>query len=207
MTRSSHCIRSTTLATLASLLLAGVSLAQDRNNNFLDNLFNRGEQPSTQRQVPPREAAQADPSELSVRLDRLENALRQLTGTIEQLQYRNQQLEMQVQQLRGGSAPGQVPGQVPGAIPGAPARPGNRSDVFDPSQRPNAPGAPRVLGNVAAIAALEPNVQAGGPPIGAPGGRDAGAPLDLSTLAGNANAQVTQPGPIANAAPMQRIAK
>ena len=205
MTRSSHCIRSTTLATLTSLLLVGVGLAQDRNNNFLDNLFNRGEQPSTQRQVPPREAAQADPSELSVRLDRLENALRQLTGTIEQLQYRNQQLEMQVQQLRGGSAPGQMPGAIPGAPANTapPAKPGNRSDVFDPSQRPNAPGAPRVLGNMAAIAAPEPNVQAGGPPIGAPGGRDAGAPLDLSSLAGNANAQVTQPGPMTNAAPMQ----
>ena len=209
MTRSSHCIRSTTLATLASLLLAGVGLAQDRNNNFLDNLFNRGEQPSTQRQVPPREAAQADPSELSVRLDRLENALRQLTGTIEQLQYRNQQLEMQVQQLRGGQVPGQAPGVNPGGIPGAPAgaqpvlRPGNRSDVFDPAQRPNAPGAPRVLGNLAEIAAPEPNAQYSGPPIGAPGGRDAGAPLDLSTLAGNANTQVTQPAPMASAAPVQ----
>ena len=209
MTRSSHCLFGAALATLASLLLAGGGLAQERNNNFLDNLFNRGEQPSQQCQAPPREAAQADPSELSVRLDRLENALRQLTGTIEQLQYRNQQLEMQVQQLRGGQAPGQAPGVNPGGIPGAPAgaqpapRPGNRSDVFDPAQRPNAPGAPRVLGNLAEIAAPEPNAQNGGPSIGAPGGRDAGAPLDLSMLAGNANAQVTQPVPMASAAPVQ----
>ena len=210
------------LAALPVLLLASTALAQDRNGNFLDNLFNRGEpsQPrGEQRQAPPREAAQPDPSDLSVRIDRLENALRQLTGTIEQLQYQNQQLQMQVQQLRGGPAPGVVtpgvatPGVAPNAgpsaapnvgtgVPGAlqPPRPGNRSDVFDPSQRPNAPGAPRALGNPAAIMAPEPNVTPGQiqnsnnePPIGAPGGRDAGAPLDLSTLAGNPPVQQTAP--------------
>src|SRR5664279_2407843 len=169
-------IRSATLAACA-LLMAGTAMAQDRSSSpgLFDNLFNRGE-PSQQRQEEPRQgpsraqprgdAAQADPGDLSVRLDRMENALRQLTGTIEQLQYQNQQLQMQVQQLRGAPAPGVVtpgvatPGVAPGVapnvgtgVPGAlqPPRPGNRSDVFDPSQRPNAPGAPRVLGNTAAI--------------------------------------------------------
>jgi tol-pal system protein YbgF len=206
------------LAALPVLFLAGSAKAQDRNGNFLDNLFNRGEpqaQPRGEpRQAPPREAAQPDPSDVSVRIDRLENALRQLTGTIEQLQYQNQQLQMQVQQLRGSPTPGVVtpgvaPPMAPGAtpnvgtgVPGAlqPPRPGNRSDVFDPSQRPNAPGAPRVLGNTAAIMTPEQNITPGqvqnsnnDPPVGAPGGRDAGAPLDLSTLSGNPPIPPTAP--------------
>jgi cell division protein FtsB len=35
-------------------------------------------------------------------LDRLEAAIRQLTGSMEQLQYRNQQLEQQVRRLQEG---------------------------------------------------------------------------------------------------------
>jgi tol-pal system protein YbgF len=117
----------------------------------------------------------------------MENALRQLTGTIEQLQYRNQQLEMQIQQLgaRNGVAPApQAAPMSPGSTPPAAANPGRRSDIFDPSQNPSAPGAPRTLGNQAVIAAPEP-MQDNAPPVGAPGGRAAGAPLDLSTMTGN----------------------
>src|SRR5262249_53109807 len=40
----------------------------------------------------PNRVAQGPNSELIVRLDRLETQIRQLTGVIEQLQYRNQQL-------------------------------------------------------------------------------------------------------------------
>ena len=51
---------------------------------------------------------------------------------------------------------------------------GRRGDAFDPSQNPNAPGAPRALGGgqlpVPAEAA-----------VGAPGGRGAGEPLDLGS--------------------------
>ena len=51
--------------------------------------------------------AQMTESELVMRLNRLENQVRQLTGQIEQLQYRNQQLE---QQLRGAQpAPAPAP--------------------------------------------------------------------------------------------------
>src|SRR5471030_372135 len=114
MTRSQKPIRLAALAALPMLLLASASLAQEQRSSpgLFDNLFNRGEQPSQQRQAPPREAAQADPSDLTVRLDRMENALRQLTGTVEQLQFQNQQLQMQVQQLnaRGAAVPGAVPG-------------------------------------------------------------------------------------------------
>jgi tol-pal system protein YbgF len=181
------------LAALSLLLPASSALAQDQRGpgNFLDNLFNRGEPSSQSRDSgqpgPSGRGAQSDPGDLSVRLDRMENALRQLTGTIEQLQYRNQQLEMQIQQLgaRGGAVPPPQAAPVgPGSVPPAASNPGRRSDVFDPSQNPSAPGAPRTLGNQAVIAAPE-RIQDNAPPVGAPGGRAAGAPLDLSTLAGN----------------------
>jgi tol-pal system protein YbgF len=192
------------LAALSVLLLTSSALAQERNSsgNFLDNLLGRGETPAQSRQTtqpaPSGRVAQADPGELSVRLDRMENALRQLTGTIEQLQYRNQQLETQLKRMqddteyrfqqlgaKGGIAPpAQAAPVAPGSMPPPTATPGRRSDVFDPAQHPNAPGAPRTLGNQAVIAAPE-QAQDNGAPVGAPGGRAAGAPLDLSTIAGN----------------------
>jgi tol-pal system protein YbgF len=115
--------------------------------------------------------------------------------------------EYRFQQLGAKSAPAGAPtGAPPRAMPqSAPltappaTTPGRRSDLFDPSQHPNAPGAPRVLGNETAMAPQAANA-ANEPPIGAPGGRAAGAPLDLSTLAGNAPAQPEVP--MANAAPM-----
>jgi tol-pal system protein YbgF len=193
MTRQRSSTRTAVLAAISVLLLTGSAPAQDqRGGNFLDNLFSRGEQPQPRQSAQGSRAAQSDPSDLSVRLDRMEGALRQLTGTIEQLQYRNQQLESQLKRMqddteyrfqqmgsRGGSAP--PPQMTPSGQGNAPMAPpaGRRSDVFDPTQNPNAPGAPRTLGKEAVIAAPEP-VE---PPVGAPGGRSAGAPLDLSTLA------------------------
>jgi tol-pal system protein YbgF len=67
------------------------------------------------------------------------------------------------------------------------AVPGRRGDVFDPAQNPNAAGAPRMLGNPGQAAPIE-NV-ANAPNIGAPGGREAGAPLDLQTLSNNPELQ------------------
>ncbi len=198
----------TVFMALAALLFCSLppAAAQERQPGFLDNLFNRGE---TQNAPAPQgrggaaaQADAADPADLTVRLDRLESALRQLTGTIEQLQYRNQQLEQQVRAMQQGGAaaagaapppaaatPAFPPRATPpgGPSPVAPATPGRRSDVFDPSQQPAAPGAPRALGslssNGAAVAGGAPS--ANDQPVGAPGGRDAGAPLDLSTLSGN----------------------
>ncbi|MEP7029745.1 MAG: tol-pal system protein YbgF [Pseudolabrys sp.] len=227
MTYRTCFIASATFAALAGLLLAGPAMAQDRNNgNFLDNLFSRGEskQPEGQSEVEVRrsgqaaqggQVAQSDPADLTVRIDRIENALRQLTGTLEQLQYRNQQLEMQLKRMqddtefrlqqlgsKGNPNPGAIPGGGASPNMAPPARPpGNRSDVFDPSRRPNAPGAPRTLGNGAVIAAPEQtanNEQPIGAQIGAPGGRAAGAPLDLSTPGALASAQ---PGAMASAGP------
>jgi tol-pal system protein YbgF len=158
-----------------------------------------------------------------MRIQRLENQLRQLTGQNEELQYRNRQLEERLRQLQGG-APGAPPtgqpsvaavppaqtgpgyGQSQGGYQGGypppqpnyqqpQARPtyqqpqiaspapivqepqapggGRRGDAFDPSQNPSAPGAPQALGGgrlpIPADSA-----------VGAPGGRAAGEPLDLS---------------------------
>jgi tol-pal system protein YbgF len=216
MRSRSSSIRVAALAALPVLLLASTAMAQEqRSGNFLDNLFNRGEQgqPRGQSQVEVRrggqggEVAQADPADLSVRLDRMENSLRQITGTIEQLQYQNQQLQMQLKRLQDDTEYRLQQTAPPQAAPG------RRSDVFDPSQQPNAPGAPRALGN-GSVVAVQPPIAADEPPIGAPGGRAAGAPLDLSTLSGNppeppqvsptAQMPGQTPRPMANAAPVSQ---
>jgi tol-pal system protein YbgF len=140
-----------------------------------------------------------------MRIDRLEAQIRQLTGLVEQLQYRNQQLEGQLrrmqeeteyrfQELRGGAPRGSTPpvrqSNTPAPVgqPAAPPAPGKRGDAFDPSQDPNAPGAPRPLGaatgSVAAAGSVAPApAREADDVLSAPGGRAAGAPLDLSTLA------------------------
>lgn len=55
------------------------------------------------------------------------------------------------------------------------ARGPGRGDAFDPNRNPNAPGVPRVLGSGPAEQSA---------PIGAPGGRDPGEPLNLSNVGG-----------------------
>ncbi len=212
---------------LAVLFCAGSAVAQENERGFLEQLFGNSDRAQ--------EGAPADPSErgganagrlaqssdLAVRLDRLEAHIRQLTGAIEQLQYRNQQLEGQLRRMQQDAeyrVPEGAPRGAPPARPGAvqpmqpqatqpqatqpyspsppPAAPGpRRGDAFDPSLSPNAPGAPRPLGTTAPSAPL---AQSTDPeePVGAPGGRTAGAPLDLSTLTGLAgNADAPPPAP------------
>lgn len=107
-----------------------------------------------------------DASELVVRLNRLENVSRQLSGQIETLQYENRQLKEQLrkfqedvefrfQEGKGSAAAPTRKAPAPAAAPPSAApygtnpgegRPGKRSDAFDPEQNPNAPGAPKPLG-------------------------------------------------------------
>lgn len=93
-------------------------------------------------------AAAQDAAEFVVRLNRLENQSRQMAGQIESLQYENRQLKEQLrkfqedvefrfQESKGGQKP---------AASTPPAKPHKRSDAFDPSQNPDAPGAPQTLG-------------------------------------------------------------
>ncbi|HKC32245.1 MAG TPA: tol-pal system protein YbgF [Xanthobacteraceae bacterium] len=135
--------------------------------------------------------AQTSPSDLLVRLDQLQSEIRQLTGAVEQLQYRNQQLEQLVRRMqdeRAGAPP--RPAATPPTPAGPPAVPARRSDVFDPSQAPNAPGVPRTLGTMStdagAVGTERPPAQvADAAPVGAPNGGQVGAPLDLSTMSAN----------------------
>src|ERR1700737_363720 len=70
------------------------------------------------------------------------------------------------------AAPAPIMQEPPGAPQGR-----RRGDAFDPSQSPNAPGMPRALGGGQLAIPAEA-------PIGAPGGRGAGEPLDLANTGG-----------------------
>jgi tol-pal system protein YbgF len=197
--------------------------------------------------------ALAQDADLELRIQRLENQLRQVTGQNEELQYRNRQLEERLRQL-GAAPPGAPapagapvappaaaqpnvvaapPAQVnpgyrqpaypqqggyqqpqpgyPQAPPAQPAYPqgqpqiaapapimqepaapaaGNRrrGDAFDPSQNPNAPGAPKALGGGQMPIGNEAAV-------GAPGGRVPGEPLDLGNTSPRAPAGAMPPAP------------
>ena len=179
----------------------------------------------------PQAFAQSDDADPEMRVQKLEEQLRQVTGQNEELQHRNRLLEERLRQL--GGAPPPAPGQQPSAAvapsaepapgyspqpsqagyqggtaqpgyrqqpqPGygqpqqgypqqqaypqqgyppqqvatpapiiEPAARGRRGDAFDPTQNPNAPGAPQALGG-------------GRMPMPADGSAGApGAPLDLS---------------------------
>ena len=208
-------------------------------------------------------AAQMSATDAVVRLDQIENQMRMLTGQVEQLQFRNQQLEQQLRRMQednefrfqqqGGNPAGAPPrSAAPSAQPQMQARPqpgvqqaapqvypptasqgaqqpdiysgpspirpvapsARRGDVFDPNDNPNAPGAPRPLGSLAAGQPSAPQTQImTEEAVGARGGREPGSPLDLSTLAGDgARSQGTsapqQRGPnLASAAPAPQTPK
>jgi tol-pal system protein YbgF len=144
--------------------------AQDgeRPAGLLDMIFGgsermageRGAQPQASERVTAERTAQGGPPDLVLRLDRLETQIRQLTGVIEQLQFRNQQLENQLRRMQedgdprgpprpaGQARPQMLPG-APAPVAALPAAP-RRGDAFDPAQHPNAPGAPHTLGSLGA---------------------------------------------------------
>ena len=144
------------VAALAATSFPHEAAQAQADNNFFGNLFKPPGQVRGGNQ--PAEAVEEADS-LVTRIDRLENQLRQMTGQIEQLQFRNQQLEQQLRATQGGT------GAPVGAAPAT--DPARRADVFDPSSQASAPGAPRPLGTTA------------------PSG-PSGAPMDLGTLSGAA---------------------
>jgi tol-pal system protein YbgF len=75
---------------------------------------------------------------------------------------------------------------VPPSVPPAPAR--RRGDAFDPSQNPDAPGAPRALGGGQLPVPAEA-------PVGAPAGRGPGEPLDLANTGAAGNPAGAVPPP------------
>lgn len=175
-------------------------------SGLLERVFGRNARASRAGQpeaggAEPTQVAQAQPAELIVRLERLENQVRQLTGIIEQLQFRNQQLERQLQHasqedesrgtLRTGqprsaglAAPGQTPSTLMAPQPAAPVSPAPEArrptDVFDPAQNPDAPGAPRTLGTLSGGAPVAP----AGPSTVIAADRHSGTPLDLTMATG-----------------------
>lgn len=149
--------------------------------------------------------AQSDDADPEMRIERLENQLRQLTGQNEELQYRNRQLEERLRALEGGAqaAPGQAPAQPNvAAVPPAyrqqqPAQPNyeqpqiaSPAPIVQEAPPPGAPGvrrrgdafdpnqSPNAPGAPRALGGGQQPMQAG-VPTGAPGGRGAGEPLDL----------------------------
>jgi tol-pal system protein YbgF len=169
-------------ALLAGLLLGAPGGAQAQ-------LFNR---------PPAADQGGADQAALVLQIQRLENQIRSLTGQLEEAQFQNRRLEEQVRRLQEASGAGAnepppgraatppqrrsegfdapAPAGSPMPLPGASGGARSRGDAFDPSQSPNAPGAPRVLG------ALERPGLSG--PLGdaadeGPYRADPSAPLDL----------------------------
>ena len=167
------------------------------------------------------QADAADPAESHRAARPLEDALRQLSRTIEQLQYRNQRLERQVRAMQQGGAGAATAAPPPAATTPlsrrAPRRrgqdrcarlkPGRRSDVFDPSQQPPRRPARRARFS-AACRRMAPRIAAARrrPTISrsarARWTHDAARPLDLSTLSSNPPPPVGHgfPAPLAAAA-------
>jgi tol-pal system protein YbgF len=129
-------------------------------------------------------AAAQDAADFVVRMNRLENQVRQMSGQIEQLQFENRQLKDQVRKFqedvefrfqepgaRTTARPAPPPvtalpstsvQTTPAPLPQVPSgRPQRRGDAFDPSVAPNAPGAPMPLGTTPPSAPLPPNAVAG----------------------------------------------
>jgi tol-pal system protein YbgF len=85
--------------------------------------------------------AQDSPTDLVMRIDHLEATIRNLTGNIEQLQYRNQQLEQQIQHLQA---------ELQGGAPAAAAPPLRPTTQYSPP------------------AAVSPQAVAAAPPVALP---------------------------------------
>ncbi len=153
-------------ASLALLLVAPAARAQGFD------FFHR-QSPQSAQMAPPANipgAAGNDANEAAtdvVRLNQLEDELRQANGRIEELENAQHRLEDQLQKFRqdvefrfgersGAASPAPVGAASPPATATeapAPMRP-KRSDAFDPNAEPNAPGAPRQLGTTPPSAPL-----------------------------------------------------
>ncbi len=163
----------------------------------------------------PDEAAQ-----LVVRVNQLEEALRQANGRIEELENAQHRLEEQLQKFRqdvefrfgdrsGGAAPEPDVAEAPLAPgqPAIPARP-RRSDAFDPNADPNAPGAPQPLGTTSPStplvrelsAPLAREAPAAGPPLELGRGPAAIPATTGPTIVGSGVAMLDQPREQFNAA-------
>ena len=178
------------------------------------------------RQVMPPADIPGDPNEaagLVVRINRLEEELRQANGRIEQLENAERRLDEQLQRFRQdvefrfGERPDGGPlvpdaAEPPATVSEAPAplRP-RKSDAFDPDADPNAPGAPQPLGTTAPSAPMVrdqplpsgPLVRESppaGPPLKLGNGPPPPPPTTGPTIVGSGVAMLDQPREQFNAA-------
>ena len=162
----------------AALVVAFASMTAAQAEGF--DLFHRQ---SPQAQLTPpadvQDQGEDQAAALVLRVNRLEEALRQANGRIEQLENANHRLEEALQKFRqdveyrfgeksGGAAPAPAANAAPPVtvIEGTPAATKPRkSDAFDPAAQPNAPGAPQALGTTAPSAPLQRPAAPAGPPL------------------------------------------
>ncbi|MGH6799285.1 MAG: tol-pal system protein YbgF, partial [Roseiarcus sp.] len=153
-----------------------------------------------------------DAAGLVVRVNRLEEELRQANGRIEELQNAQRRLEAQLQKFRqdvefrlGDRSRGAPPESDVAEAPLAPDQPGvpqrpRKSDAFDPNADPNAPGAPRPLGTTPPSAPLVREAPAAGPPLELGKGPPPAPPASGPTIVGSGVAMLDQPREQFNAA-------
>ena len=146
-----------------------------------------------------------DAAGLLMRVNRLEEALRQANGRIEELENAQHRLEAQLQKFRqdvefrlGDRSEGAPPEPDVAEAPLAPGQPGvsprpRRSDAFDPNADPNAPGAPRPLGSTPPSAPLVRETPAAGLPLELGKGPTPAPPPTGPTIVGSGVAMLDQP--------------
>jgi tol-pal system protein YbgF len=185
---------------------AGGAMAQSSPGLF-DNLFNRGDSNAERNEAQAASDLQVQVDQLRAQLRQATGQIEQLQFQNRQLQEQLSRYQggmsaapgaqasappMQSQSV--GAPPLQSPAapplqtavasRNPAALPPPPAETsgGRRSDAFDPSQHPNAPGVPRALGGTAAVIPQDTAAMPASAPAALPGTREPGAPLDLSSL-------------------------
>ena len=203
---------------LLAAFVACLAIAAPAQAQF--DIFHR--QPAPPADIPG--GGEGDPGDaagLVLRINRLEEALRQANGRIEELENAQRRLEAQLQRFRqdveyrfGDRSEGAPPAPDIAEAPLAPAQPGvpprpRRSDAFDPNADPNAPGAPRPLGTTTpsaplvhdSPAPLAREIPGAGPPLDLGKGQPP-APLPASgpTVVGSGVAMLDQPREEFNAA-------
>ncbi len=213
---------------LSAAMLAALATAPAAEAQGFD--FFRRQPPQAAPMAPPGVIADEDEGDKNaaaaqvVRINRLEEELRQANGRIEQLENAERRLEDQLQKFRQdveyrfGERPSEAHAPVASAPPVAVTPPPaaappvavieapvavrpRRSDAFDPNAQPNAPGAPQPLGTTARSAPLVRSVPPAGPPLELGRGPTPPTPLPTGpTIVGSGVAMLDAPREQFNAA-------
>ncbi len=148
----------------------------------------------------PLPAVAQDAAELMLRIDRLENLVRQLNGQVEQAQNQNRRLEEQARRFQSdtdfrfkemeGGRGARPATSAPAGIPAPTGQPRQRSDAFNPDANPTAAGSPQQLGSPTSGTAPRAQRPAGTATVATPGqiiageenalGRDPRQPTEIT---------------------------